>query len=324
MIGLVVVLALVMAVEAPAQKAALRVGLVGLDSSHAVEFTALLNDPTRPDHVPGARVVAAFRGGSADVEASAKRIDRFTAELRDRWKVELVAALPELLTRVDAVIITSVDGRAHLPLFRQLLPTRKPVFIDKPLAASLADAREIARLARAAGTPVFSSSSLRFVPEIATLKGEPRVTPLHGAFAWGPAPTEPHHPDLFWYGVHEVEILYTLLGPGCIGVARVTSPGADLVVGRWRDGRLGTLRGGREGTRAYGAVAFGKNEAVVREVRDHGYGGLLREVVRFFQTGTSPVPIETTLEMMAFMEAADASKARGGLEVSLPVPPGSK
>jgi predicted dehydrogenase len=315
MIGLL--LALVLAAGAPSPKGALRVGLVGLDSSHAVEFTALLNDPARPEHVPGARVVAAFRGGSPDVEASATRIDRFTAELRDRWKVELVATLPELLPKVDAVIITSVDGRAHLPQLRQLLPTRKPVFIDKPLAASLADAREIARLARAAGTPIFSSSSLRFVPEIATLKAEPRVTPLLGAFAWGPAPTEPHHPDLFWYGVHEVEILYTLLGPGCTGVTRVTSPGADLVVGRWRDGRLGTLRGGRDGNRAYGAVAFGKKEVVAREVRDHGYGGLLAEVVRFFQTGASPVPLETTLEMMAFMEAADASKARGGVEVPL-------
>jgi predicted dehydrogenase len=319
MLGLV--LALVIAAEAPAQKGPLRVGLVGLDSSHAVEFTALLNDPARRDHVAGARVVAAFRGGSPDVEASAKRIDRFTAELRDRWKVELVATLPELLPRVDAVIITSVDGRAHLPELRQLLPTHKPVFIDKPLAASLADAREIARLARAAGTPVFSSSSLRFVPEIATLTADPRVTPLAGAIAWGPAPTEPHHPDLFWYGVHEVEILYTLLGSGCTGVARVTSPGADLVVGRWRDGRLGTLRGGREGTHTYGAVAFGKNEVLVREVREHSYAGLLREVVRFFQTGTSPVPLDTTLEMMAFMEAADASKARGGLEVPLSAPP---
>ena len=319
MIGLV--LALVIAAEAPAPKGPVRVGLVGLDSSHAVEFTALLNDPARPDHVKGARVVAAFRGGSPDVEASAKRIDRFTAELRDRWKVELVASVPELLQRVDAVIITSVDGRAHLPQFRQLLPTRKPVFIDKPLAASLADAREIARLARAAGTPVFSSSSLRFVPEIATVKAEQKVMPLAGAFAWGPAPTEPHHPDLFWYGVHEVEILYTLLGPGCTGVARVTSPGSDLVVGRWRDGRLGTLRGSRDGMRAYGAVAFGKNEVLVREVREHGYAGLVGEVVRFFQTGVSPVPLDTTLEMMAFMEAADASKARGGLEIPLSPPP---
>lgn len=310
-------IALLLAALLAADPPELRVGLVGLDTSHVVEFTALLNDPARSGHVPGARVVAGFRGGSPDVEASATRIDKFTAELRDRWKVELVPSIEALVRKVDAVMITSVDGRTHLAQARQVLPSRKPTFIDKPLAASLDDARAIVRLARASGTPLFSASSLRFVPEIVALREDPRLGGVVGAFAWGPAPTEPHHPDLFWYGVHATEILYTLMGPGCAAVTRVNAPGADLVVGRWRDGRLGSLRGVRDGARAYGAVAFGKDAVVTREVKGTDYRGLLVEVVKFFRGGPPPVPPETTVEMMAFMQAAEASKARGGAEVPL-------
>jgi hypothetical protein len=295
----------------------LRVGLVGLDTSHVVEFTALLNDLANSRHVPGARVVAGFRGGSPDVEASATRIDKFTAELRDRWKVELVPSIEALLPRVDAVMITSVDGRTHLAQARRVLPARKPTFIDKPLAASLEDARQIVRLARLHRTPLFSASSLRFVPEIVSLREDARLATMVGAFAWGPAPTEPHHPDLFWYGVHAVEILYTLMGPGCTAVSRVNAPGADVVVGRWRDGRLGSLRGVRDGAHGYGAVAFAKDAVVAREVKGTDYRGLLVEVVKFFRGGPPPVAPEITLEMMAFMQAAEASKARSGAEVPL-------
>jgi predicted dehydrogenase len=297
---------------------ALKVGLIGLDTSHVVEFTALLNDVAAAHHVPGARVVAGVRAGSPDVEQSATRIDRFTAELRDKWKIEIVPSIEQLLPRVDAVMITSVDGRTHLEQARRVFPAHKPTFIDKPMAASAGDAREILGLARKAHTPLFSASSLRFVPEIQSLAADPRLAPMVGAFAWGPAPTEPHHPDLFWYGVHVVEILYILMGPGCVAVARVKTPGADVVVGRWGDGRLGTVRGLRDGAKSYGAVGFGADAVVAREVKEHDYRGLLVEVVKFFQTGKPPVPPETTVEMMAFMEAAELSKSRAGAEVALP------
>jgi hypothetical protein len=312
------VLSLVLGAEPPAAPRELRVGLVGLDTTHVVEFTALLNDPANPGHVPGARVVAGVTAGSPDVEASATRRDRFTAELRDRWKIQILASIEELTRRVDAVMITSVDGRTHLPQARQVLPAGKPTFVDKPMAASTADARAIVALARQSHAPLFSASSLRFVPAIRSLPSDPALGRMVGAFAWGPAELEPHHPDLFWYGVHAVEILYTLMGPGCVAVTRVKAPGADVVVGRWGDGRLGTMRGLRQGAHGYGAVAFGSQATVVREVKDADYRGLLLEVVEFFRSGRPPVPADVTVEMMAFMEAADLSRARAGAEVPLP------
>jgi predicted dehydrogenase len=322
------------------QERTIRVGLIGLDTSHAVAFTQLLNDPSRPDHVPGARVVAAFKQGSPDVEASATRIDKFTAELRDTWKIEMVDSIDELVRRVDAAIVVSVDGRAHLAQARAVLAARKPLFVDKPFTASVKDAVALARLAREQGTPIFSSSSLRYTDDVQGVKRDPRVQQVQGAITWGPATLEPHHPDLFWYGIHAVEMLYTFMGPGCERVTRTNSAGADAVVGHWKDGRIGIVRGSRDSAQTYGQVVFGPKAIVTSPEpakvpsnttsntaspaapngtppKRSSYYGLLVAIVDFFRTGKPPVPIDETLEIMAFMEAADLSKARGGAPVAI-------
>src|SRR5499426_2351718 len=303
----------------------IKVGMIGLDTSHVTAFTKLLNDKSDPSHVPGARVVAAFKGGSPDVESSRTRIDRFTAELRDKWGVEIVGSIEELCKKVDAVLLESVDGRPHLNQVRPVFAAKKRVFIDKPFAASYADAREIVRLSRESGTPFFSSSSLRFASDLQAMKRDEKLGATLGAFTYGPSPTEPHHPDLFWYGIHAVEMLYTLMGTGCESVTRVNTDGADVVVGRWKDGRVGTMRGIREGKQDYGAIAFrAKANLATPTQMKSDYRDLLVEIVKFFQTGAAPVPPEETLEMMAFMEAADLSKARGGSTVMLKEVMGAK
>lgn len=303
---------------AAVQKSDIRVGIIGTDSSHATAFTQLLNDTSDPNYVPGARVVAAFKGGSPDVEASRTRIDRFAAELEDKWRVELVATIEELSRKVDAVLLLSVDGRPHLNQVRPVFAAKKRVFIDKPLTASYADANEIVRLSREAGVPFFSSSSLRFVPDVQTIRRSDKHGGIAGAFTFGPENLEPHHPDLFWYGIHAVEMLYTLLGPGCDRVTRVKTESGDTVVGTWKDGRIGTMRGLIQGRQDYGAVAFGMKAVLATPLpMERGYRGLLVEIVKFFQTGVPPVQPEETLEIMAFMEAADLSKARGGVPVAL-------
>ncbi len=309
-------LLLLAAPAAPAEP--IKIGLLGLDSSHTVAFTSLLNDPSRPDHIPGTRVVAAFKGGSADVESSAKRVDGFTNDLRDKWKVQIADSVEQVLKQVDVVIISAVDGRAHLPFARAVFAAKKRVFIDKPLAAGYADSKEIAQLARKSGTPFFTSSALRYIPEMQALPRDPKLGgPVLGAFTYGPAPTEPHHADLFWYGIHAVEMLFTVMGPGCVSVSRGSGETADVVIGRWSDGRLGTMRGNRDGTHHYGAIAFGAKGAVHAQPAKIGYQALLAEIVKFFQTGKPPVSPEETLQIMAFMQAADLSKERHGVEVRL-------
>ena len=327
-LGAVIVLATIAArAQQPAGSGKeIRIGLIGIDSSHAGTFTQLLNDPTRGDHVAGARIVAAVKGGSPDIEASVTRIEKFTAELREKWKIEFVDSIEELLKRVDAVMVTSVDGRVHLAQARPVLAAGKPLFVDKPFTASVREAQEIARLARQHSTPVFSSSSLRFNEEVVAVKQDARVQPVLGAITWGPATLEPHHPDLFWYGIHAVEMLYTFMGPGCDRVSRTSTAGADVVSCTWQDGRIGTVRGNRNTASTYGQVIFGPKAVISTPPPDavttaaakrSSYYGLIAAVVEFFRSGKSPVPLEETIEIMAFMEAADVSKSRNGAPVAI-------
>jgi hypothetical protein len=305
-----------LALVSVARAADLRVGLIGLDTSHVIAFTKALNDPKHKDHVPGARVTAVFKGGSPDVKSSATRVDGFTAELTAMPGITLYPTIAELVQNVDAVMIESVDGRPHLAQFKEVMKSGKPVFIDKPVAGSLRDAIEIFRLAKQHNVPVFSSSSLRF-NAMAALK-DAKYGELRGAFAWGPAELEEHHPDLFWYGIHAVEKLYTVMGRGCKTVTRTKTANTDIVTGIWEDGRVGTMRGNRnaKGPGAYGLSVFGSTANVSPEIKS-GYGALLKEIVTFFQTKVPPVSAEDTLEIFAFMEAADESKRRGGAPVAL-------
>lgn len=298
-----------------ARAADLRIGIVGLDTSHAVAFTRILNDPANAGHVPGGRVVAAYRGGSPDIERSHSRIPGFEAELRKFPEIEFHDTIESLAASVDAVLLLSLDGRVHLDQARRVFRARKPVFIDKPLAASLRDAIEILRLARQEGVPCFSSSSLRFNPSIPPLLAK-EYGRLLGAFSYGPAELEPTHPDLFWYGIHAVESLYTAMGPGCATVVRTHTPDTDIVTGVWSDGRVGTVRGMRNARSSYRLTLFGTTAVVDEETR-MSYSPLVREIIAFFRTGVSPVPALETIEIMAFMEAADESKRRGGVPVSI-------
>ena len=296
----------------------IRVGLIGLDTSHAPAFTKLLNDTTGADPVPGARVVCAFPGGSDDLEASYSRVERFTAQIRDQYHVEIVPDIPSLLPKVDAVILTSVDGRVHLEQVKPVIQAKKPVFIDKPMAASLEDVRKIFELARRYKVPCFSASSLRYFDELQAAMKDTSLGNIVGCVAYGPSSLEPHHPDLFWYGIHAVEILFTVMGPGCRTVQRTYSEGTDIVTGLWADGRIGTFRGIRSGKSGFGALIFSDNKiALVEPGQGSAYRNLLQQVITFFETGLPPVSEEETLAIFEFMDAADQSKHADGAPIKI-------
>jgi GFO/IDH/MocA oxidoreductase family protein len=304
---------LLLLTAAAAFAADIRVGIIGTDTSHVPAFSKMLNDASSPDHIPGARVVAAYKGGSKDIPESANRVEGFAENVRTNFGVEIVPDIATLLSKVDAVLLESNDGRIHLEQAKQVIAARKPLFIDKPLASTLEDAREIARLAKAAGTPWFSTSSLRFGP-----LAETKFPDATGVTTWGPGPLESHHYlDLSWYAIHSVELLYTLMGPGCETVTRVASANADVIVGKWKDGRLGTVRVNRPYS-DYGAIVTRpKSVEVIHPKQSGNYRPMLVEVVKFFQTGKTPVPNEETLELFAFMDAAQKSKEQGGKAVAL-------
>ncbi|MFM8470898.1 MAG: Gfo/Idh/MocA family protein [Limisphaerales bacterium] len=292
--------------------AELRIGMIGLDTSHVPAFTDILNNPMNKAHVPGAKVVAAFKGGSQDIPSSRDRVEGFTKTLVEKYNVKLYDTVEELVKNVDAVFIESVDGRPHLAQAIPVIKARKPLFIDKPMAGSLKDALEIFRLARDANVPVWSSSSLRYGKAAQAVRGG-SVGKVTYAEATSPASLEEHHPDLFWYGVHGCETLFTVMGTGCESVKRgKTDDGRIEVTGKWQGGRTGIFREDKK----YSGVAKGdKGEAPIGAY--DGYAPLVVEAIKAFQTGVVPVKPEETIEILAFMEAADESKRRGGSEVTL-------
>jgi Oxidoreductase family, NAD-binding Rossmann fold len=293
----------------------LRAGIIGLDTSHATAFTALLNNPKAEGDLAGVRVVAAYPGGSADIPSSRDRVGEYTKELREKHGVEIVDSIEALLDKVDVVLLESVDGRPHLSQARPVFAAKKPVFIDKPVAGTLADAIAIYDLAKESGTPCFSSSSLRYSPGIASMRNG-KVGEVVGCAAYGPCELEEHHPDLYWYGIHGVETLFTIMGPGCESVSRIQTPGAELAAGVWKGGRIGTFRGIRQGAADYGATVFG-TKGIAPSGGYAGYQPLVVEICKFFKTGKAPVSAEETIEIFAFMEAADESKRQGGKPVTL-------
>ena len=294
----------------------LRIGMIGLDTSHVVAFTKLLNVPDSDDHVPGGRVVAAYKGGSPDIEKSYSRVDGFTQQLRDELGVEIVDSIEDLCAQVDVVMLMSLDGRPHLDQIRPVLAAGKTCYIDKPVAGSLEDAIEIYRLAKTFKVPCFSASSYRFYDSFIDLKQQD-VGEIRGAISWGPCKLEEHHPDLYWYGVHPVEALFAVLGTGCESVVRTATPDTDVATGVWSGGRVGTLRGLRNAAMPHKVVLFGTKGVALQEDGGDSYRPLVVEIMRFFQTGVSPVSPRETIEMFAFMEAADESKRRGGAPVAI-------
>ncbi len=293
----------------------LRAGIIGLDTSHVLAFTESLNkgpkNPADADKVAGVKVVAAYPQGSKDIEASVKRVPEYTEKVKTLG-VEIVDSIEELMKRVDVVFLESNDGRVHLEQVRPVLKAGKPVFIDKPIAGNLAEVILILEEAKKAGVPLFCSSSLRFGKNTqAVHKGS--IGKVKSAETTSPSSLEKTHPDLYWYGVHGCESLFTVMGTGCKSVKRgTTSDGKIEVIGTWGDGRTGIFRE----SKGYGGKAIGENgEAAIGSY--DGYDVLLFEIIKMFRSGKPPVSAEETIELYAFMEAADESKRRGGAEVTL-------
>lgn len=292
----------------------LKAGIIGTDTSHVPAFTALFNK-THPEW--RIKVTAAFKGGSPDLPISADRVEKFAATIRDQYGVEIVDSLEELLKRVDVVLLESVDGRPHLAQVTPVMKAGKRVFIDKPLAASLEDARAIVKLSRETGTPFFTASSYRFHPDVARFRELAAPGKAVKVQASSPFSKLNFHPDLFFYGIHGIEALYAVMGPGCESVVRTADATADITTGKWKDGRVGIYYGPLAGEKPPLLRVTTSEGQTIDATGKSSYEGLNLAIARFFQTGEVPVTPEESLEIFEFMTAAQISKDKGGVEVKL-------
>lgn len=291
-----------------------RIGMLGLDTGHCMDFTTILNNPLAGDKYGGYKVVAAYPNGTDNIEEWRKRIPAITDEIKNQG-VEIVNSIAQLLEKVDVVLLTCIDGSKHLEQALPVLKAGKRLFIDKPFAGSLTDACAIVEASKRYNTPMFSSSSLRYIDGAKAIV-EGKIGKIFGAEAYSPAYIEEHHPDLFWYGVHGVEILFTIMGIGCKSVKRTFTKNTDVVVGIWEGERIGCFRGIREGKGSFGVTIFGEKGIEVLD-KYQGSGPLLEKVTEFYSTGVVPVSTDETLEIFAFMQAAEESKIKGGISIDI-------
>ena len=291
-----------------------RVGIIGLDTSHSVAFTKSLNKPDADAIFKGFKVVAAYPKGSLDIISSTERIPGYIEDVK-KLGVKIEDSIADLLKKVDVVLLETNDGRRHLEQAVEVFKSGKITFIDKPIAASLKDAKAIFDAAEKYKVPVFSASSLRFATNMMDIKNG-KLGKVSGADTYSPMKFEKTHPDLFWYGIHGVEMLFTVMGTGCKSVRRMIGEEQEVFTATWNDGRIGTFRGIKNGKQDYGGTAFG-DKGISPIGPYNGYDPLLVEIINFFESGIPPVNKNETLEICAYMEAADESKKKGGKTVSL-------
>jgi predicted dehydrogenase len=298
----------------------IKIGIVGLDSSHAVQYAKLLHEKNHAHHVPGGRIVAAYAGGSPDWELSHGRIAGFQKELVDGYAIPVLDTIEDVVAVSDAIMILTIDGRGHLEQFRTVAASGKPVYIDKPLTATVDEARRLAGIAQETGCRIFSSSVWRFAlglqDTMRALSGPARHLSLHG--------TWPEHPGLHgwtWYGIHQVEIAYAVLGAGCRKVACSRDGASEVITAFWSDGRTVTIATNHDENLTNGGWVADAEATHAIEVKDgmHGrYAAFLTRALEFYRGGEAPVALAETIETIAFMETAWRSREQGGVLLDLP------
>jgi predicted dehydrogenase len=296
-------------------KEPLKIGLVGLDTSHVVVFSKCFNRAGHADHVEGGKVVIGYPGGSADFELSRSRVGKFTEQVRDEFGVTIADAPEAVAEACDLLFITAADGRTHLDYVRQTISARKPTFIDKPLAVRSEDAREIMRLGEQHHLPIMSASSLRYAPPLLEALGDDSLGAIAGVDVFGPMPIEPTQGGLFWYGIHTVEMMSRVMGVGCREVRATKAEKHDAVAATWADGRLATLHGVRDAHGKFGAVIHRAKgiqfvDAYAGSKRS-AYATMLDAVMRSLPQGKSDVDPAQTIEVIRLIESANESRESG-------------
>lgn len=289
----------------------IKLGILDFDTSHVVEFTKRINHVgIKDDHwVEGAKVVIGCAGES---KIAPQRIPEYLKQMKE-FGVPIVDKPEEMIGKVDGMLIESLSGTPHYERAKPFLEAGIPCFIDKPFTCSVDHARKIVDLAEQKKVAVFSSSSLRYTPDLVQFLNDPKTGTIHGTVAYGPAAEDEGNPGLFHYGIHAVEVLYTIMGPGCDRVHCVYEKGAEVTTGHWKDGRVASIRGLRDGAKPFGALVFTEHSAKLLAFdTTYIYRELLKQIVAMFQTGKAPLDPQVSVEIVGFIEAARKSGMNHG------------
>jgi virulence factor len=295
----------------------IRLGLVGTNTSHAPAFASIINgNAERAARVEGARIVAVW--GDSSAESLALEADRklLTAPaLAETYGIEQVVDQPvAMIGHIDAVLV--VDdlglGARHGTLAQPFVDAGIPTFIDKPMTLDLAEAVTLFDLAEQRGSPLMSTSALRFAHEVADMRTRMAdLGALSSVTSVGPG-------DWFNYGVHAVEMFQTLVGPGARWVHAFSEPARDVVVIGYDERPTVVVQTLRDANYVFHLAAYaekGWDECEVTDA-DGFYSGMMAAVLEMVRTGRAPVNPANTLEILAILHAGERS-AQTGQRVNL-------
>jgi predicted dehydrogenase len=283
----------------------LRIGIVGVDSTHTRANASILNG----GQVDGARCVALWGHDRGIAEALARELG--IAQVVDRPE--------DLLGGVDAVMICDRYGEAHFAHARPFVEAGCPTYVDKPMTDRLDEAKALVQMAKERGTRLMSGSSLRFAPAVLSLKERMlSLGPLRSVILTGPA--EGAFPDprarlLPFYGIHLTELMQALMGQG---VAWVRSSGKgrnEVATVAYHDGRMAVLNLLRDWKVGYHLVVFGQDgwdEArFTTDDYQAAYVGQMQAFLHMVRTGEEPIPTASALEALETILAVDRSGQSG-------------
>ena len=289
----------------------MKIGLIGLDTSHSEIFTRLLNDEMDPYHVKGGTITHTIPAYSKDLPISSERFPAYFETVTTKYGVHPIEDVEEFMNIVDAVIIGTVDGRNHLEWFKDVVRYGKPVFIDKPIVLSSVEIDELMKLATQYNTPVMSSSSLRFSESVINITGK---EDLRGGYFYGPVPMQEKMPGYFWYGIHLIEMIVTIFGTAIEKIELKAEGNHDHLYMIFKNGAEVIVRGEHSWHDRFGAVLhspeYVQTLTLWKEEKPY-YARLLEHVVAFFESGISAVSLNETAEIIKIIERINLLKKIG-------------
>ena len=286
----------------------IKVAIIGLDTSHTIEFTKRFQAPdcSAADKVGGVKVINCMRFETPF--QNKEGLDKRQKQMED-WGVRVVTDFNEAVINADAIMLEINDPQLHLEYFKKAAVLSKPVYLDKPLADTAEHGSEILKIAKDKKVKVFSTSSLRFDAGL-ILAAKKIPAPLY-THTYGPLGAAAAGSSIVWYGVHAFEMLVRVMGKGGTKVFTTKTSSGVVVTIEYPEKRRGVVEL-TENAWVYGgdlrtndkAEAFVVDGSVL-------YTNLCKEIANFLKTGNSPVPLEETMEVMALLEAAEKSFKNG-------------
>jgi virulence factor len=301
----------------------IKLGIVDFDTCHVSEFTRRLHHQgiDQNQWVDGARVVMGYPGTS---EMLPEEIPP-NLKMAEECGVQLVRDPREMIGKIDGVLIESVVGKVHLERVKPFLEAGIPAFIDKPFACSIQDAEAMIRLAEKNKTPIFSCSALRFAVEVVNLRNQlAEVGNPVAVHVFGVQGAETLNPGWYNYAIHSVEMLFALMGgAGHRDLHHVATGFGEQLTTTWKPNSVASIAmtTNTKNDYPFGFTYIGEKKTITTRLQlDLIYRELVKQIVKFFQTGKAPVPIEETLEILKFIEATNkliASKKKPEQKTSL-------